>query len=749
MANIDAGISPFAIAFLFSSIFLPLKIYITAPITFVLSFFVDFSQSAVIANAFSVVVFVIFAIVFEKKISKLKLKFRADIYATVAAFVISKVIYVTNAYIAYGFTEAFFQAIISVLVGAIFVFTAIILIQTAKIRRGKIPWTIDQKICLSIFVVVFALGLGGLENPYFSIHKFVSILVILCGVFWFSPKGTLMVAICLGLGRSFLALNLNFVAIYALLCIVVIGFKTKHPYYSLVALVLTDIVLGTYFGAYITYDIYSIIPILLAIAIFVITPKRVLSFINFNFYMLDQNHAAKNTINQNRIGTYHRLTNLGSVFSEMSNIYKGMITPDLNTTESANLITQNIISSTCENCAAKANCKNTVQEVEAVRIGIFQMTKTGLEKGGVNFLDTPPVLSMKCGRLNTLLSTTNQLIDKTIKLNKKNEQMASGKILMSGLFDGVGKLMNNFAEELTQNITFDPEKADRIKEDLLCHSVVVSDCLITNDRGDYTVNILLPRNDAEHKAIESVTSKICGHKMIVESTDYAQTAGYCVVILRTAPRYSVIFGVAQVGKNNNPQNGDTYSVLKITSNRTMMAICDGMGAGIEAQKASTLALSLVENFYKAHFPHEVIMANVNQLLTITGGETFSALDITVFDLARGEVDFIKMGAVDGFIKREDEVEVIEAGSLPIGILDEMQPKITHAVLRKGNYIVIASDGVLDAFALDRFGLANYINNLTPKTPQELADEIMQEVLNRSGKNPSDDSTIMVAKLVER
>jgi stage II sporulation protein E len=66
----------------------------------------------------------------------------------------------------------------------------------------------------------------------------------------------------------------------------------------------------------------------------------------------------------------------------------------------------------------------------------------------------------------------------------------------------------------------------------------------------------------------------------------------------------------------------------------------------------------------------MIMQSVNQLLQISGQDVFSALDIAVFNQASGEMDFIKVGASDGFIKREDSVEVVEAGSLPIGILED-------------------------------------------------------------------------------
>jgi stage II sporulation protein E len=78
------------------------------------------------------------------------------------------------------------------------------------------------------------------------------------------------------------------------------------------------------------------------------------------------------------------------------------------------------------------------------------------------------------------------------------------------------------------------------------------------------------------------------------------------------------------------------------------------------------------------------MESVNQLLIITGQEGFCAIDCAVFSLNDGAVTFIKVGGVEGFIKRARDVEVIEAGSLPMGIVEEMVPKITRAHLNTGD-----------------------------------------------------------------
>jgi len=765
-ARIDLAISPFAIAFLFATLFMPINPLAAGIGTFVLSLFTDITHSVVIERAFACIIFIIFAYARKRylnnisskksslppEISTKKNKIPWNIVAIIIAFIVSNILTIWNAWSTSNSSSSddyilFYQSLISIIIGSLFLISVIIFTTAIQERKTRIPWTFDQKICACIFVTILALGLGGLESDYFSIHKFITLLAILYGVFWFCPKNTIIVAICMGLGRSFVALNLNFIAIYALLCIIVIGFKTKKPYFSVIALIVTDVVLGTYFNAYIVFNIYTLLPTLLAVGIFLATPKKIISFLDLSMQHIGMNLIGKNTINQNRISIYNRLANLGKVFSEMGKVYKGMLSTANTDEQNADAIATQVISQVCENCANKHNCKRTTDCTKEIHEGIKQTTLRGFLRGNINFLDCPAVLSMKCVRLNTLIQSLNTIIEQTAKRQHQNTILDSGKVMMSGLLDGVGRLCDKIAIDMSKGIVFDTDKASQIKEELLYKKIVASDCLITKTgNSEYNVSILVPRTDINNKDIEPLVSKICKHKMLIDGIQDTTTAGFAIITLKSAPKFAVTFGVAQIAKHMHTVCGDNYSILKITSERTLIAVCDGMGSGEKAYHASTLAMSLVENFYKAGFPSEVIMSNVNQLLTITGNEIFSTIDIAVFNLNQGEVDFIKVGGVDGYIKRKSEVEVIEAGSLPLGIVDEMKPKITHASLSSGDFVILASDGIIDAFANDNFGLANFINNLTVKSPQQLADEIMQEVLNRGGKLPADDSTIVVALL---
>ena len=739
-ARVDTAIAPFAAVLLFTCIFMPVKSWVAAIIFFVSSLFVEASQPQILCNIFTVAIFVLFAILIKRS-DKIK-----NLVGVLIAYVFSNGF---NVFTNYGKQELFYKAIISVLIGMVFLSCVIVLINTVKIKRAKIPWTIDQKICAAAFITIFALGLSGFDYEYFSVHKFVSIYIILTSIYLFDAKNTLVVAVCLGLGQSLIALNLNYVAIYTLLCAVAMAFKSKNTAYSIIALVFTDIVLGTYFNAYIIYDFYSVLPVIAAICVFVIMPSNFAKRFHFDMASLNGNFVSKNTINKNRAGVYARLNSLAAVFAELQNTYRSLIHADVPVNEIKLLIAGQVRAAVCENCPNRANCMSDTVTYDGIKDSFAAVAYLGLSRGSVNFLDIPQSLTIKCTRMNSVLSTTNSLLKERAEREAISEKLDTGKILMAQFLAGLNKLMVQFATDVCSDVVFDNDMADLIKEELLYRNIVASDCLIVKTAlNEYTVSVLVSRADSRNRAIEQIISRVVKHKMQLDSVDDSETAGFAIVTVKTAPRYQVLFGVAQITKNFGEACGDIYSFLKINNEKTLMAVCDGMGAGAGAEKAATLALSLVENFYKAGFPNEMIMTTVNQLLQISAGDVFSALDIAVFNMGDGSVDFIKVGASDGFIKRADTVEVVEAGSLPIGVLDEMQPKITRTVLQTSNMVVLTSDGVSDSFG-GRVSLANFINNLALENPQEMADTIIQECLNRSGRIAGDDSTVVVGRLIQR
>lgn len=654
-----------------------------------------------------------------------------------------------NVYVAVMQHRALPQSLISVLVGAIFLLAAFVCVKAVAQKKFVFPWTIDQIVSLMSVVVICALGLCGFDNSYFDVHKFCSLLLILWGVFYVNPKSTVMLAAALGLGKAFAVMDLTCVAIMVLLSIICVVFKSKQRIYAIVALFFGDLVIGLYFNGYHDYDWWSLLPVISAVAIFLCVPRSMARCFTFGSDGLGGFLVSKNTINRNTAGISMRMRSLAAVFNEMQNTYRNLTRASLPPQETAALLCREITGNICANCPHRGTCRKTTTASQEVESGITNLAKSGLKHGTVTLLDVPNTLSVKCTRINTLLTSMN----KVLVVNQNKEQIIagldSGKILMANLLSGISQLCSKFANDVCRSVVFDNERGEMVKEELLFRNIYAEDCLITKTtQNEYVVSVLVPRTDAKNQRIEKVVSHVCGHKMITDEIVDADTKGYAIVSVRSAPKYCVLFGMAGVTKGMNQTSGDNFSFLRVTNEKTLMALCDGMGAGERASRASTLALSLVENFYKAGFPDEIIMYSVNQLLTFTGQDVFSALDMCVFDLATGDIDFVKVGAVDGFIKRTREVEVVEAGSLPLGILDEIEPKITKAVLTAGDMVVLVSDGVLDVFGGERVALAGFINNLDVRTPQQLADQLIAEVTTLSDGYPSDDCTVTVAQLIK-
>lgn len=66
------------------------------------------------------------------------------------------------------------------------------------------------------------------------------------------------------------------------------------------------------------------------------------------------------------------------------------------------------------------------------------------------------------------------------------------------------------------------------------------------------------------------------------------------------------------------------------------------------------------------------------------------------DLYTGDCEFLKIGASTTFLKRKHWVETITSTSMPMGILQDVDYECTRKRLEEGDYIVMVSDGVMDA-----------------------------------------------------
>jgi stage II sporulation protein E len=216
-------------------------------------------------------------------------------------------------------------------------------------------------------------------------------------------------------------------------------------------------------------------------------------------------------------------------------------------------------------------------------------------------------------------------------------------------------------------------------------------------------------------------------------------------------RYLVLTGVSKAVKENELVSGDNYAFVESEKGRMTILLSDGMGSGEKASASSERVLDLMEKMLEAGYGVDTAISLVNSALVAQGEEeNISTLDVCDFDLHNGQCNFIKVGGAASFIKRGNMVEQLSSKSLPLGIFPGVESEVIPRELTNGDYVVMLSDGVLDALDLNHYeeALEHYLSGIQDRNPGEMADKLLQFVLHCGGGRIPDDMTIIVAGIWE-
>ncbi|MBQ7954747.1 MAG: SpoIIE family protein phosphatase [Lachnospiraceae bacterium] len=212
------------------------------------------------------------------------------------------------------------------------------------------------------------------------------------------------------------------------------------------------------------------------------------------------------------------------------------------------------------------------------------------------------------------------------------------------------------------------------------------------------------------------------------------------------PPFSFLTGTARAIKETETISGDNYSIVESEQGKVTILLSDGMGSGEKACEDSEMVLDLMEKFLDAGYSYSTALNLVNGSLVARGEEqNMSTLDICELNLYKGTCEFCKIGAASSFLKRAHMVEQISARTLPLGIFRGVDAEITRRKMMDGDYIIMMSDGVVDAMEEHGYGedLCQVISNIDLRNPKEIAQMLLQYIIRRSKGNIRDDMSIIV------
>lgn len=183
-----------------------------------------------------------------------------------------------------------------------------------------------------------------------------------------------------------------------------------------------------------------------------------------------------------------------------------------------------------------------------------------------------------------------------------------------------------------------------------------------------------------------------------------------------------------------------------------MCLSDGMGSGMEACRESEVVVELLEQFLESGFSQETAARMVNSALVMKDREgMFSTVDICSVDLYTGICSFLKAGAVSTFIRRDHWVESISSESLAAGLMQQMNLETSSRKLYHGDYVIMMTDGVLDALPAGREEetMKEIIMDIREEPPRDIGRGILERVLGYSDYRARDDMTVLVAGLIRK
>lgn len=447
--------------------------------------------------------------------------------------------------------------------------------------------------------------------------------------------------------------------------------------------------------------------------------------------------------------------------SELSEVYKSLAETLKKTVKDGNYFTQTdaaqiidqVVGKTCSSCGLNSSCwKREFYKSYQYLFNLLTIIENGGEpKKNDNFKS----FKERCLKPEEISEGLRYYYDMFRNGLSWRKKMNESRLLVSDQLKEVSAVVSDLALKIDMDAEYDRDMEELIMVGLDNEAVRVKDVIVANTGNELNVDIRMDSCGGKRDCIKNIipaVNRVTGKKFNKKDMTCDLIHGrICSIKLKEAERYQVATGISRMNKSGTV-SGDNYSFIELRDGKFMLALSDGMGTGPKAALESNTTITLLEKFLYAGFDKDVALKAINSMMLLKSNEeTYSTIDMTVINQYTGEVEFVKVGAVSTFIKHEDEVQIIKTGTLPIGILSNIDVELVKKKLKDGDFLVMVTDGVLDCnkdIVDKEKWLADMILNINTRNPQKLAEDILQSCLEANGGAAPDDMTVMAAKIWE-
>ena len=323
--------------------------------------------------------------------------------------------------------------------------------------------------------------------------------------------------------------------------------------------------------------------------------------------------------------------------------------------------------------------------------------------------------------------------------------------IIKGHLKEMAKIMTDIACEVMCYRPMEERKRKMLSQAMREEGIAASDpCYVPQDNGRETVVLTMSADrdfgiPAEDAA--DMISVLLGRQLQLSAgSPYMIVKTPQSFVLEEAANYIVLTGFSRVTKEDETVSGDNYAVTEAERGRRTVMLSDGTGSGEQAGNDSGQVLDLMEKLLEAGYENNTAINMVNTALFALGeDQKHPTLDLCDIDLYQGTCQLWKAGGAVTFLKRGDHVEALTAGTLPLGIFQKVEMQPICRQLQSGDFLVMVTDGVVDAFGEEEYGdgVLRAVSGIREQKPSDFAEKLLRMAICAGGGKIRDDMTVAV------
>lgn len=775
------GLAPFAIAIIAAMLSNNIPIIITYLLTCI-GTFIGFRGSGLLIYILTSLILVAFSIFLTPKIDESTNQKNLTPHLIVSCFIVQVLKIMMGPVLIYDVLLAVVYTIVTVIFYKIFL-SSVLVIKESKIKKA---FSIEEIIGTSLMVAIAVSAFKDITIFNYSVRNILSVFIVL---FLGWQNGMLIGATSGVIIGSVIAVVQNgdpiLIAAFAISGMIA-GLLNKIGKIGVIIGFILGTVILTYVANGNTESIIMIQEILIASIGLLATPKNIKINIEDMFDHFKYLPKAPTNRLEPTTDMAYKLNNVSNAISEVAKSYKEAAATVLEDEEIEEERNKEIFVTELENNIAdlKDNViyDDLINEDSPIVNDIFKFL---IDKNEINVEQLIKIFenhnnyilgfddSELSKKITEEIEKMVKAINSSYRISKLNfiwkKKIIENKEAMGTQLDGISKTISDIAEGINkdldqENVMTEKEKIKKLLEQ---KNIIAEDINIKKQKNnklevtlyvkpcnEYEDNNSLEVEECLTDKIRPILSKFFKQELDIQLVDCAiqNDKEICYFKYTSKNKYSLQIGLAKTTKNGSPVSGDTSLKMKLQDGKQLIAISDGMGSGPNARKSSRIATQMLKRLLGSGFNKETSLDIINSNMCLNSeDDSYATLDIAIFDLFEGNVEFIKSGASPTYIKNRKHVDIIKNLTLPAGILNDIDLKISDRDLEENEILVMCSDGIIESnteYENKDLWLKYLLEEMDTQNPQKIADIILAESIDNNFGIPKDDMTVIVCKLVK-